>query len=72
MMRIAQSRQKVYAEHRHRPLEFSIGDKVFLKISPIKEILHINRKSKLNLRFVRLFQILERVGWVAYRLDLPP
>ena len=70
-MRIAQSRQKTYADHRRRPLEFSFSDKVFLKVSSIKGILRINRKSKLDPRFIGPFEILKRVGPVAYRLALP-
>ena len=70
-MRTTQIRQKAYADRRHRPLEFSVGDKVFLKVSPIKGILRINRKSKLDPRFVGPFEILKRVGPVAYCLALP-
>ena len=48
-MRSAQSRQKAYADHYRRPLKFSVSDKVFPKASPIKRVLCINRKSKLDL-----------------------
>jgi len=67
-MRIAKSRQKAYADRRPRLLEFAVGDKVFLKVSPIKGMIRINRKSKLSPRFIGPFEILERVRPVAYRL----
>jgi len=57
-MRTTQSRQKAYANQRRKPLEFSLGDKVFLKVSPIKGVLCINRKSKLDPQFVGPFEIL--------------
>jgi len=70
-MKAAQCRQKAYVDHHHRPLKFSVGDKVYLKVSPIKGMIRINRKSKLSPRFIGLFEILERVGLVAYRLASP-
>jgi len=48
-MKTAQSRQKTYAYRRRRPLEFSVGDKVFLKVSPMKEMVFIGRKNKFEL-----------------------
>jgi len=68
----AQSRQKSYSDQRRRPLEFSVGEHVFLRVSPMKGILRFGRKGKLCLRFIGPFEILERVGQVAYRLALPP
>lgn len=68
----AQSRQKSYADRRRRPLEFSVGEHVFLRVSPMKGILRFGRKGKLSPRFIGPFEILERVGQVAYRLALPP
>ena len=49
-----------------------MGDKVFLKVSPWRKILRFGQKGKLNPRFIRPFEILERIGHVAYRLALPP
>ncbi|GJT93174.1 putative reverse transcriptase domain-containing protein [Tanacetum coccineum] len=62
---------KSYADKRREPLEFSIGDYVLLKVSPWKGVVRFGKKGKLAPRFVRPFEILEKVGLVAYRLDLP-
>ena len=71
-MKAVQSRQKAYADRRHWPLKFSISDKVFLKVFPTKDMISINRKSKLSPRFIGPFEILERIRLVAYRLALAP
>ncbi|KAL0552300.1 hypothetical protein IC582_011408 [Cucumis melo] len=71
-MHTAQSRQKSYADVRRKDLEFEIGDKVFLKVAPMKGVLRFERRGKLSPRFVGPFEILERIGLVAYRLALPP
>ncbi|KAK2445863.1 hypothetical protein QL285_016745 [Trifolium repens] len=68
----AQSRQKSYSDKRRRPLEFTVGDHVFLRVSPMKGVLRFGRKGKLSPWFIGPFEILERVGPVAYRLALPP
>ena len=67
-----QSRQKSYADKRKKELEFQAGDKVFLKVSHWKRVLRFGWKRKLALRFIGPYEILERVGKVAYRLALPP
>ncbi|GKE07022.1 putative reverse transcriptase domain-containing protein, partial [Tanacetum coccineum] len=64
-------RQKSYADRRRKPLEFSVGDYVLLKVSPWKGVVRFGKKGKLAPRFVRPFEIIEKVGPVAYRLDLP-
>ncbi|GJS68022.1 putative reverse transcriptase domain-containing protein [Tanacetum coccineum] len=64
-------RQKSYADKRRKPLEFNVGDHVLLKVSPWKGMVHFGRKEKLAPRYVRPFEIVERVGPVAYRLRLP-
>ncbi|TYK27113.1 hypothetical protein E5676_scaffold478G00020 [Cucumis melo var. makuwa] len=69
---IAQSRQKSYADERRKDLEFEVGDMVFLKVAPMKGVLRFEKKGKLSLRFVGPFEILKRIGPVAYRLALPP
>ncbi|KAA0041710.1 putative retroelement [Cucumis melo var. makuwa] len=69
---IVQSRQKSYADVRRKDLEFDVGDKVFLKVAPMKGVLRFERRGKLNPRFVGSFQILKRIGPVAYHLALPP
>ena len=68
----AQSRQKSYADVRRRPLEFEVGDHVFLKVMPKRGVVRFGKRGKLSSRFIGPFEILERVGTVAYRLALPP
>ena len=70
-LKIAQSRQKSYADRRRRPLVFNNGDFVYLKVSPMKGVNHFGVKGKLAPRYIGPFQILERYGKVAYRLKLP-
>ncbi|GKD09367.1 hypothetical protein Tco_1189052 [Tanacetum coccineum] len=62
---------KRYADKRRKPLEFSVGDYVMLKVSPWKGVLRFGKKEKLAPRFVGPFEIIEKVGPVAYQLDLP-
>ncbi|KAL5577228.1 hypothetical protein UlMin_018927 [Ulmus minor] len=71
-MKTAQSRQKIYADRRRKPLEFAIGDKVFLKVAPMKGVMRFGKRGKLSPRFVGPFEILERIGDLAYRVALPP
>ncbi|XP_047949136.1 uncharacterized protein LOC125194967 [Salvia hispanica] len=71
-MKEAQDRQKSYADVRRTDLQFHTGDKVFLKVSPSKEITRFGVKGKLKPRFIVPYEILEGVGPVAYRLALPP
>ncbi|XP_073298474.1 uncharacterized protein [Primulina huaijiensis] len=71
-MKTAQSRQKSYADIGRRPLEFEVGDHVFVKIAPLKGIMRFGRKGKLSPRFIGPFEILDRIGERAYRLALPP
>jgi hypothetical protein len=70
-LRIAQSRQKSYADGKRRDLTFSVGDHVYLKVSPMRGIRRFNVKGKLAPRYVGPFKVLERKGEVAYRLELP-
>ncbi|KAA0059509.1 pol protein [Cucumis melo var. makuwa] len=65
-MLTAHSRQKSYADVRHKDLEFDVGDMVFLKVAPMKGVLRFEKKGKLSPRFVGPFEILERIGPVAY------
>ena len=57
---------------RRRPLEFEVGDHVFLKVMPKRGVVRFGKRGKLLSRFIGPFEILERVGTVAYRLALPP
>nr|GEV11669.1 putative reverse transcriptase domain-containing protein [Tanacetum cinerariifolium] len=68
--KVARDRQKSYADKRRKPLEFSVGDYVLLKVSPWKCVVRFGKKGKLAPRFVGPFEIIKKVGLVAYRLDL--
>ncbi|GJR96878.1 putative reverse transcriptase domain-containing protein [Tanacetum coccineum] len=69
-LKAARDRQKSYADKRRKPLEFEVGDQALLKVSPWKGVVRFVKKGKLALRYVGLFEILERIGLVAYRLRL--
>ncbi|KAI5414379.1 hypothetical protein KIW84_040038 [Lathyrus oleraceus] len=71
-MRIAQSRQKSYHDKRRKSLEFQEGDHVFLRVTPITGVGRALKSKKLTPRFIGPYQILERIGEVAYRIALPP
>ncbi|GJT10786.1 putative reverse transcriptase domain-containing protein [Tanacetum coccineum] len=70
-LKTARSRQKSYADKRRKPLEFQVGDRVLLKVSPWKGVVRFGKKGKLAPRYVGPFEIVEHVGPVAYRLKLP-
>ncbi|GJR50976.1 hypothetical protein Tco_1401497 [Tanacetum coccineum] len=63
--------RKSYANKRRKPLEFSVGEYVLLKVSPWEGVVRFEKKGKLAPRFVGPFEIIERIGPVDYRLDLP-
>ena len=69
---MAQSRHKSYADRRRRPLEFEVGDHIFLKVMPKRGVVWIGKWGKLSPRYIGPFEILERVGIIAYRLALLP
>ena len=71
-MKTAQSRQKSYADQRRRPLEFEEGDHVFLRVTPTTGVGRALKSKKLTPRFIGPYQILRRVGPVAYQIALPP
>ncbi|KAK8952364.1 hypothetical protein KSP39_PZI003940 [Platanthera zijinensis] len=70
-MKTAQDRQAKYHDQKHRTVEFSVGDYVYLKVRPVRGVSRIKRMKKLSPGFVGPFEVLERVGEVAYRLALP-
>ncbi|GKB62882.1 hypothetical protein Tco_0919068, partial [Tanacetum coccineum] len=70
-LKATRDRQKSYADNRRKPLEFSVNDKVLVKVSPRKGVVRFGKRSKLSARYVGPFKIVERVGPVAYRLRLP-
>ena len=57
---------------RRRPLEFEVGDHVFLKVMPKKGVVRFGKRGKLSPRFIGPFVVLERIGTITYRLALPP
>ncbi|KAL0534283.1 hypothetical protein IC582_028572 [Cucumis melo] len=71
-MHTAQNRQKSYADVRQKDLEFDVGDKVFLRVAPMRGVLRFEKRGKLSPRFVGPFEILERISPVAYRVAFPP
>ncbi|GJS03950.1 putative reverse transcriptase domain-containing protein [Tanacetum coccineum] len=67
----ARDSQKSYADVRHKPLEFQVGDKVMLKVSPWKGVIRFGKRGKLNPHYIEPFKIISKVGTVSYRLELP-
>ncbi|GJS54601.1 putative reverse transcriptase domain-containing protein [Tanacetum coccineum] len=70
-LKAARDHLKSYTDKRRKSLEFSVGDYVLLKVSLWKGVIRFGKKGKLSPRFVGPFEIIEKVGTVAYRLDLP-
>ncbi|GJQ94617.1 hypothetical protein Tco_0005756 [Tanacetum coccineum] len=70
-MQAARDRPKSYADLKRKPMEFQVGDKVMLKVSPWKGVVRFGKRGKLNPRHVGPFKVLEKVREVAYKLELP-
>jgi hypothetical protein len=71
-LKVAQTRQKSYADKRRRDLLFEVGDFVYLKVYPVRGTRRLKVKEKLAPRYVGPFKIVDRKGEVAYQLELPP
>jgi hypothetical protein len=71
-LKVVKSRQETYANKRRRPLEFEVGNHVYLRVSPMKGVKRFRVKGKLAPRYIGPFPILEKCGTVAYKLDLLP
>jgi hypothetical protein len=65
-LRVAQTRQKSYADNRRRPMEFEEGDYVYLKVSPLRELRRVKVKGKLSPHFIGPFRVFRQVGEMAY------
>jgi hypothetical protein len=70
-LKVAQNNQKTYADKRRRPLQFEVGDYVYLKVSPLKGVHRFGVHGKLAPHYVGTYQILARCGSVAYRIQHP-
>ena len=71
-LEVATDRQKSYADLKRKDIQYEIDEKVFLKVSPWKKVMRFGRKGKFSLRFIGSYEVIEKVGLVAYRLALPP
>ncbi len=71
-LKASSDHQKSYSDLKRRDIEYAVGDKVFLKVSPWKRIMRFGRKGKLSPRFIGPYEVLERVSPLAYCLALPP
>ncbi|GKG23191.1 hypothetical protein Tco_0388494, partial [Tanacetum coccineum] len=64
-------RKKSYTDLKRKLMEFEVGDRVMLKVSPWKGVVRFGKRGKLNPRYVRPFKVLAKIRKVAYRLELP-
>ena len=67
-----ESRQKSYANRRRRPLEFQVGDQVFLRVFPTKGVARFRMTGTLSPRYIGPYPVIQRVEEVVYQLELPP
>ena len=70
-LKVSQSRQKSYADSKRKEVVYEIGDRAYLRVSPLRGVKRFGVKGKLAPRFVGPYRILERMGEVAYKLELP-
>jgi hypothetical protein len=71
-LQAAKSYQEHYANKRCRPLTFTVGDHVYLRVSPMRGVKRFGIKGKLVRRYIGMFPILKKLGVMAYKLELPP
>ena len=71
-LKVATDRQKSYTDMKRKDIRYEVGEKVFLKVSPWKKVMRFGKKGKLSPRFIGPYEVIEKVGPVAYRLALPP
>ena len=71
-LKVAKDRQKSYADMRRKDILYEISKKVFLKVLPWNKVKRFRKKGKLSLRFIGPYEVIEKVGPVAYKLALPP
>ena len=71
-IKATQDRQKSWVDNKRRPLAFEVGEKVYLNVFPMKGVMQFSKSEKLSPRYVGLFEIIEKVGDLAYKLALLP
>ena len=71
-LKVATDRQKSYTDMKRKDIRYEVGEKVFLKVSPWKKVMRFGKKGKLSPRFIGPYEVIEKVGPVAYKLALPP
>ena len=71
-LKVAADRQNSSLGLKRKDIQYEIDEKVFLKVSPWKKVMRFGRKGKLSPRFIGPYEVIEKVGPMAYRLALPP
>ena len=72
ILKVVADRQKSYSDLKRKDIQYEIGEKVFLKVSPLKKVMRFGKNGKSSPRFIGSYEVIEKVGPVAYRLALPP
>ena len=70
-LKVATDRHKSYADMKRKDMRYEIGEKVFLKVSPWKKVTRLGKNGKLSARFIGPYEVIEKVGPMAYKLALP-